>query len=24
MKDTDHLLTGVPFTSAVNGSIEEH
>ena len=24
MKDTDHFLTGVPFTSAVNGSIEEH
>jgi hypothetical protein len=23
MKDTDHFLTGVPFTSAVNGSIEE-
>jgi hypothetical protein len=24
MKDTDHFLAGVPFTSAVNGSIEEH
>jgi hypothetical protein len=24
MKDTDHFLTDVPFTSAVNGSIEEH
>jgi len=24
MKYTDHFLTGVPFTSAVNGSIEEH
>jgi hypothetical protein len=24
MKDTDHFLTGVPFTFAVNGSIEEH
>ena len=23
MKDTDHFLTGVPFTSAVNGSVEE-
>ena len=24
MKDTDHFLADVPFTSAVNGSIEEH
>jgi hypothetical protein len=24
MKDTDHFLAGVPFTSVVNGSIEEH
>jgi hypothetical protein len=24
MTDTDHFLTDVPFTSAVNGSIEEH
>jgi hypothetical protein len=24
MNDTDHFLTGDPFTSAVNGSIEEH
>jgi hypothetical protein len=24
MKDTDHFLAGVPFTSAVIGSIEEH
>jgi hypothetical protein len=23
MKDTDHFLTGVPFTSVVNGSVEE-
>ncbi len=24
MKYTDHFLAGVPFTSVVNGSIEEH
>src|ERR1700674_5109664 len=24
MKDTDHFLTGVPFTSAANASIKEH
>jgi|SRR5580704_8177687 hypothetical protein len=24
MTDTDHFLTGIAFTSAVNGSIEEH
>jgi hypothetical protein len=24
MKDTDHFLTGVPFTPAVNGSCMEH
>ena len=24
MKDTDHFLMGVPFTSTVNESIEEH